>query len=244
VSVAGDASPVRKRQAETLENGRGALRTPESAPPKRRLRRLASDKDEEEEEDEDARSPPTRRPRRPQPQRPRRPRASSSSSSAEASEDDDDEEKDMPAAETEVGPAGPQEWTPPPEPTTLAQFVRGAANPPAATGAQTARHAAFAARLGGAALGAQAGPVREGAAAPAGPADAHGTLHLSVHEAVRRLGPQAKWTPLERQLIEFKAQQPDAVLLVECGYRYRFFGEDAEVCGSTSRRETAAQVSA
>lgn len=28
-----------------------------------------------------------------------------------------------------------------------------------------------------------------------------------------------------------KAKYPDAVLLVECGYKYRFFGEDAEIAG-------------
>ncbi|XP_037015185.2 DNA mismatch repair protein Msh3 isoform X1 [Artibeus jamaicensis] len=37
------------------------------------------------------------------------------------------------------------------------------------------------------------------------------------------------YTPLELQYIELKEQQKDAVLCVECGYKYRFFGEDAEI---------------
>jgi hypothetical protein len=39
-------------------------------------------------------------------------------------------------------------------------------------------------------------------------------------------------TPLESQVIAIKSQQPDAVLMVEVGYRYRFFGPDAEVAKS------------
>ncbi|XP_049621997.1 DNA mismatch repair protein Msh3 [Suncus etruscus] len=37
------------------------------------------------------------------------------------------------------------------------------------------------------------------------------------------------YTPLELQYIEMKQQQKDAILCVECGYKYRFFGEDAEI---------------
>lgn len=36
-----------------------------------------------------------------------------------------------------------------------------------------------------------------------------------------------KLTPMEQQVSELKAQHPGVLLLVECGYRYRFFGEDA-----------------
>ena len=43
-----------------------------------------------------------------------------------------------------------------------------------------------------------------------------------------------KYTPLEMQVLAVKAKHPDAVLFVECGYRYRFFGEDAEVKKSDS----------
>ncbi|EEC17408.1 hypothetical protein IscW_ISCW012787 [Ixodes scapularis] len=40
---------------------------------------------------------------------------------------------------------------------------------------------------------------------------------------------QTSYTPLESQVIAIKARHPDTVLMVECGYRFRFFGEDAEV---------------
>lgn len=42
-----------------------------------------------------------------------------------------------------------------------------------------------------------------------------------------------QYTPLEQQYIAIKSQYPDAVLFVECGYKYRFFGEDAEVASKT-----------
>lgn len=41
---------------------------------------------------------------------------------------------------------------------------------------------------------------------------------------------KTKYTPLEQQYIELKEKYPDTLLFVECGYKYRFFGEDAEVC--------------
>ncbi|KAJ7335815.1 hypothetical protein JRQ81_013756 [Phrynocephalus forsythii] len=37
------------------------------------------------------------------------------------------------------------------------------------------------------------------------------------------------YTPLELQFLEMKKQYKDAILCVECGYKYRFFGEDAEI---------------
>ncbi|NXX73837.1 MSH3 protein, partial [Urocolius indicus] len=37
------------------------------------------------------------------------------------------------------------------------------------------------------------------------------------------------YTPLELQFIEMKKKYKDAVLCVECGYKYRFFGDDAEI---------------
>uniref|UniRef100_A0A8C8RNX1 DNA mismatch repair protein MSH3 n=1 Tax=Pelusios castaneus TaxID=367368 RepID=A0A8C8RNX1_9SAUR len=37
------------------------------------------------------------------------------------------------------------------------------------------------------------------------------------------------YTPLELQVIEMKEQYKDVILCVECGYKYRFFGKDAEI---------------
>ncbi|XP_038559330.1 DNA mismatch repair protein Msh3 isoform X1 [Micropterus salmoides] len=40
---------------------------------------------------------------------------------------------------------------------------------------------------------------------------------------------KSMYTPLEQQVIQLKQQHKDALLAVECGYKYRFFGEDAEI---------------
>ena len=37
------------------------------------------------------------------------------------------------------------------------------------------------------------------------------------------------YTPMEQQYLSIKANYPDAVLFIECGYKYRFFGEDAQI---------------
>ncbi len=42
-------------------------------------------------------------------------------------------------------------------------------------------------------------------------------------------GAAGKWTPLELQVKALKEQHPDLFLFVEVGYKYRFFGRDAEV---------------
>ena len=47
-------------------------------------------------------------------------------------------------------------------------------------------------------------------------------------DIVKRLGAKEKYTPLEKQVIDIKGANPDTILLVEVGYRYRFFAEDAE----------------
>lgn len=41
--------------------------------------------------------------------------------------------------------------------------------------------------------------------------------------------PTIKYTPLEQQVIDLKAKYAGTILLIECGYKYRFFGEDAQV---------------
>ena len=40
---------------------------------------------------------------------------------------------------------------------------------------------------------------------------------------------KVKLTPLEQQVVKIKAENPGVVLFVEVGYKYKFFGEDAEV---------------
>uniref|UniRef100_A0A3B4X351 DNA mismatch repair protein MSH3 n=1 Tax=Seriola lalandi dorsalis TaxID=1841481 RepID=A0A3B4X351_SERLL len=40
---------------------------------------------------------------------------------------------------------------------------------------------------------------------------------------------KSAYTPLEQQVIQLKEKHEDALLAVECGYKYRFFGEDAEI---------------
>lgn len=47
--------------------------------------------------------------------------------------------------------------------------------------------------------------------------------------AKKAAGKKSKYTPLETQYLEMKKKCPDAILFVEAGYRYKFFGEDAEV---------------
>lgn len=46
---------------------------------------------------------------------------------------------------------------------------------------------------------------------------------------VLRSAPSTKLTPLERQYVEIKKKYPDTLLLIEVGYKFRFFGEDAKV---------------
>ncbi|KAJ1532088.1 hypothetical protein ONE63_000717 [Megalurothrips usitatus] len=38
-----------------------------------------------------------------------------------------------------------------------------------------------------------------------------------------------KYTPLEQQVVDLWEQNPGVLLFVECGYKYRFFGNDAEI---------------
>uniref|UniRef100_A0A5F8GWW3 DNA mismatch repair protein MSH3 n=1 Tax=Monodelphis domestica TaxID=13616 RepID=A0A5F8GWW3_MONDO len=66
---------------------------------------------------------------------------------------------------------------------------------------------------------------------------AHFTSSYKSHESVQSTS-EAKppnrrtksiYTPLELQYLEMKEQHKDAILCIECGYKYRFFGEDAEI---------------
>uniref|UniRef100_A0A2P2JHY1 DNA mismatch repair protein MSH3 n=1 Tax=Rhizophora mucronata TaxID=61149 RepID=A0A2P2JHY1_RHIMU len=38
-----------------------------------------------------------------------------------------------------------------------------------------------------------------------------------------------KYTPLEQQVVDLKNKHPDVLLMIEVGYKYRFFGQDAEI---------------
>ena len=40
---------------------------------------------------------------------------------------------------------------------------------------------------------------------------------------------QPSYTPLEKQILSLKSQNPDTILLVEVGYKLKFFGDDAIV---------------
>jgi DNA mismatch repair protein MSH3 len=44
-----------------------------------------------------------------------------------------------------------------------------------------------------------------------------------------------KYTPLEQQFVEVKRKHPELLLLVECGYKFRFFGEDADIASRVCR---------
>ena len=39
-------------------------------------------------------------------------------------------------------------------------------------------------------------------------------------------------TTFQFQIIELKQKYPKLLLFIECGYRYRFFGKDAEIAAS------------
>ncbi len=47
--------------------------------------------------------------------------------------------------------------------------------------------------------------------------------------------PPTKLTPLEKQVVELKERHPHLILFVEVGYRYRFFGSDAEIAARVFR---------
>lgn len=54
--------------------------------------------------------------------------------------------------------------------------------------------------------------------------------NLSSHKAGK-----VKYTPLEQQFVDIKKKHPDKLLLVECGYKFQFFGEDALVASKVCR---------
>lgn len=54
-------------------------------------------------------------------------------------------------------------------------------------------------------------------------------LMTDISEQKDEVIPHQKFTPLETQVVELKAKYPGCLLLVEVGYKFRFFGEDAKV---------------
>uniref|UniRef100_A0A4X2LQG0 DNA mismatch repair protein MSH3 n=1 Tax=Vombatus ursinus TaxID=29139 RepID=A0A4X2LQG0_VOMUR len=66
---------------------------------------------------------------------------------------------------------------------------------------------------------------------------AHFSLSNKSHESLQSTSEpkptnrrtKSIYTPLEMQYLEMKEQHKDAILCIECGYKYRFFGEDAEI---------------
>ena len=59
------------------------------------------------------------------------------------------------------------------------------------------------------------------AGAKAGESKAYTKAENLSEEKVKR-----KLTPLEEQVIELKREHPGILLMIVCGYRYRFFGDD------------------
>ncbi|KAF8925360.1 Mismatch repair protein msh3, partial [Dissophora ornata] len=51
----------------------------------------------------------------------------------------------------------------------------------------------------------------------------------SSRVSASRKAVKSPYTPLEKQFVEIKEQYPDAILCIEVGYKFRFFGEDAEI---------------
>nr|XP_009385995.1 PREDICTED: DNA mismatch repair protein MSH3 [Musa acuminata subsp. malaccensis] len=47
--------------------------------------------------------------------------------------------------------------------------------------------------------------------------------------AAKPLPQNPAYTPLEQQVLDLKTKYPDVLLMIEVGYKYRFFGEDAEI---------------
>jgi len=54
-------------------------------------------------------------------------------------------------------------------------------------------------------------------------------LMTDIDKQKEQIIPHQKFTPLETQVVELKAKYPGCLLLIEVGYKFRFFGEDAKV---------------
>ncbi len=61
-----------------------------------------------------------------------------------------------------------------------------------------------------------------------GSGSANGASQVISKRLLREIKPSKhQYTPLQQQYLSIKSSHPDAVLFIECGYKYKFFGEDA-----------------
>ncbi|CAM9531622.1 unnamed protein product [Ectocarpus sp. 4 AP-2014] len=65
--------------------------------------------------------------------------------------------------------------------------------------------------------------------------DATSSSSRGKGKAAAAAAARVKLTPMEQQVVDLKAKHPGVLLLVECGYRYRFFGDDALVAAKVLR---------
>lgn len=81
---------------------------------------------------------------------------------------------------------------------------------------------------GGGSSGSVGVDAKEGRAGAGGASsERSGTTSSSRGKGKGAATGRAKLTPMEQQVVDLKAKHPGVLLLVECGYRYRFFGDDA-----------------
>lgn len=73
-----------------------------------------------------------------------------------------------------------------------------------------------------------------GAGAGGAHSERSGTTSCSRGKGKGATTGRVKLTPMEQQVVDLKAKHPGVLLLVECGYRYRFFGEDALAAAKVS----------
>jgi DNA mismatch repair protein MSH3 len=103
---------------------------------------------------------------------------------------------------------------------------------------RNAQHQKFVKKLGGAdcIIGIGKRTATEDEAAP-GPEDVDGeeneepTSSVITKESTRSVVKKSvhRLTPMEKQVIEIKRKHMDTLLVIEVGYKFRFFGEDARI---------------
>lgn len=88
--------------------------------------------------------------------------------------------------------------------------------------------------------GSRSGDAKEGGAGAGGAnSERSGTTSSSRGKGKGAASGRVKLTPMEQQVVDLKAKHPGVLLLVECGYRYRFFGEDALVAAKVRNCDAA-----